>query len=126
MVTTDPHGADKNRLREKVRKLGGEESMRRIKEFCAEDPHGAECELVTLPSRTEADAEKPYACTCGPKRRMFKVTHVPSEGGWCVFKTAAEAIDSELTDAAVGTAIRIEVVEMTDAEFDALPEFQGW
>lgn len=64
---------------------------------------------------------------CGenePKRRFFKVIR-DGMGSW-VSRDWETIRDSEFDSLEIGDQIRIEIVEMTDAELDALPEFIGW
>jgi hypothetical protein len=58
--------------------------------------------------------------------RMYKVTHPDSGGDFCVFKDWNNLRDAEFDGAEVGDVISIELIEMTDEEFDALGDFQGW
>lgn len=61
------------------------------------------------------------------KRRMYKVSRPDYIGGrFCVFKDWATVGDAEFDGAEVGDVIHVELVEMTDAEFEALGEFEGW
>lgn len=44
---------------------------------------------------------------------------------WCIVGLN-HSLQDEFEGAEVGDSICIEVVEMTDEEFKALPEFEGW
>lgn len=58
----------------------------------------------------------------------MKVFKVHMEGQWCAL-THADDVREELAEIenwSPGESIRIEVAEMTQQEFDELPEFQGW
>lgn len=58
--------------------------------------------------------------------RMFKVTR-PGEGsGSWISRDLATVQDAEFDGAKPGDKITIELVEMTEQELDALPEFAGW
>ena len=61
--------------------------------------------------------------------RMFKITlsELGNDSG-CVVSPdlLAAAIEGELENLETGESITLTVVEMSQEEFDALPEFQGW
>ena len=64
---------------------------------------------------------------CGenePKKRFFKVSR-EGMGSW-VSRDWDTIRDSEFDGMEVGDKIQIEVVEMTEPELEALPEFLGW
>ena len=59
--------------------------------------------------------------------RAFKVFRPDFFGNrFCVYRDAATIADAEINESEVGDLIRIEVIEMAEAELDALPEFDGW
>jgi hypothetical protein len=59
--------------------------------------------------------------------RVFKVRRPDYGGGkWCVYRDVATMIDGEFDGAEVGDVIHVELGEMTEAEMDNLPEFEGW
>lgn len=60
------------------------------------------------------------------KKVMYKVTHPGSGGDFCVFKDWNHLRDAEFDGAEVGDKITIELIEMTDAEFEELGDFEGW
>ena len=50
-------------------------------------------------------------------------------GTWCVFNPPISALDDIkdfLTDGSKGEDCRVEISEMSQEEFDKLPEFTGW
>jgi hypothetical protein len=59
----------------------------------------------------------------GDKKVMYKMTR--DRGDFCVWKHV-EGIASELDRSEVGDIVQIEIVSMTDEEFDDLGEFEGW
>ena len=64
---------------------------------------------------------------CGenaPKKRFFKVSR-EGMGSW-ISRDWDTIKDSEFDGAEVGDKITIELVEMTEPELEALPEFMGW
>jgi hypothetical protein len=64
---------------------------------------------------------------CGenePKKRFFKVSR-EGMGSW-VSRDWGTILDSEFDAMELGDKISIEVVEMTESQLEALPEFQGW
>ncbi len=63
------------------------------------------------------------------KRNPYlKVTRPDTHGDQsCTYKWPGEClIENELDDAEIGESIRIELVDMTDEEFEALGDFEGW
>jgi hypothetical protein len=60
------------------------------------------------------------------KKPMYKVTHPDSGGDFCVFKDWGSLRDAELDCAEEGDKIIVELVFMTDKEFDDLGDFEGW
>jgi hypothetical protein len=62
------------------------------------------------------------------KKLMYKVTHPDKEGrsDFCVFKDWDHLRDEEFDGAEIGDKITVELVEMTDEEFNDLGEFEGW
>ena len=67
---------------------------------------------------------------CGenlPKKRFYGVTR-PDMGegiGW-ISPDIQTIVESEIEDSEVGEIIQIKILEMTEAEYHALPEFEGW
>jgi len=64
---------------------------------------------------------------CGdsePKLRMFKVSR-KGMGSW-ISRDWDTIRSAELEDSEIGDEITITVCEMTEAELEALPEFEGW
>jgi len=63
----------------------------------------------------------------GTKKQYVKVTRPDvSPGVFCVYPIASFAAYDEFDGAEVGDTIVMELCEMTDAEFEALGEFEGW
>ena len=63
------------------------------------------------------------------KPAMKRMAKVWFEGHFCVFTNPLDAIadlDAFVRDGGIGEAMRVEIVEMTQKEFDELPEFEGW
>lgn len=61
------------------------------------------------------------------KKRMFRVERPDvANGRFCVFRDSATLADAELENGEIGETIIVKIVEMTDAEFEALGEFEGW
>ena len=60
-------------------------------------------------------------------KRFYKVERpdVCTGSGW-TSPDLQTVIDAEFDGIEVGGIVKITVVEMTQAEFDALPEFEGW
>jgi hypothetical protein len=56
--------------------------------------------------------------------RVYKLTH--SGMARCVNCTDLDVITGELDTANIGDKIGIEIAEMSQDEFDKLPEFEGW
>jgi hypothetical protein len=59
-------------------------------------------------------------------KRMAKVWF---EGQPCIYPNPLDALadlEAFIKDGGMGEAMRVEIVEMTQKEFDALPEFEGW
>ena len=56
----------------------------------------------------------------------YKVTRPALGKQWCIYRDPQTLADAELTDSEVGDVLHIEVAEMTEAELNALPEFEGW
>jgi hypothetical protein len=58
---------------------------------------------------------------------VFKVTHpLDSATQVLILGRPEDVADAELADSEPGDQIQIEVVEMSEEEFAALPEFEGW
>jgi hypothetical protein len=59
--------------------------------------------------------------------KYLKITR-PREGGSYIqpINEIANAIDGEFDGAEAGEKICLELVEMSDEEFEALPDFAGW
>lgn len=55
--------------------------------------------------------------------RVYKLTHSGMAG--CVYCTDLDVITGELDTADIGDKIGIEIAEMSQDEFDKLPEFEG-
>lgn len=55
-----------------------------------------------------------------PKIKCFKISPLDG-GGWLIDEGFTEILESE-----VGSEYRVEVIEMTQEELDALPEFDGF
>jgi hypothetical protein len=58
--------------------------------------------------------------------RAYRVTRADYPGTSCTYRDAQTAIDAEFDGAEVGDKVTIEMIEMTEDEFDNLPEFEGW
>ena len=56
--------------------------------------------------------------------RVYKLTH--SGMARCVYCKDLDVITGELDTANIGDKIGIEIAEMSQDEFDKLPEFEGW
>lgn len=56
--------------------------------------------------------------------RVYKLTHSGMAG--CVYCTDLDVITHELYTANILEEIKIEIAEMSQDEFDKLPEFEGW
>lgn len=56
--------------------------------------------------------------------RVYKLTH--SGMARCVYCTDLDVITGELDTANIGDKILIEIADMSQDEFDKLPEFEGW
>lgn len=62
--------------------------------------------------------------------KMLKMnTDVMSTGQWCLIPLSEIAanglLEAEFDNADPGFSVRLEVVEISDEEYDALPEFEG-
>jgi len=61
--------------------------------------------------------------------RYVKITRGDMSGSYVEPYTPRDVmnvIDGEFSDAELGEKITLELIEMTEEEYDALPEFQGW
>lgn len=58
--------------------------------------------------------------------KVFKVTRKDSGEMFCIYRDGATLVDSEFSDAETGDLIEVTLIEMTEEELDALPEFDGW
>ena len=60
--------------------------------------------------------------------KFIRVTRPDLGGGGYTQKIdgASDLIDAEFDGAEIGEKIVLELVEMTQEEYDALPEFTGW
>lgn len=64
---------------------------------------------------------------CGenePKKRFFKVIR-DGMGSW-VSRDWQTILDAEFDGMEPGDRISVEIVEMTETQLEALPEFMGW
>ena len=63
-----------------------------------------------------------------PKFRYVKITRPDSHGEKfaCVYPLAAFSATDEFDGAEIGERIVLELCEFTQAEIDAMPEFEGW
>lgn len=60
------------------------------------------------------------------KKVMYRVERPDvSPGLSCIYKTFGE-VEAEFDGAEVGETIQVEIVEMTDEEFEELGDFEGW
>lgn len=59
--------------------------------------------------------------------RFVKIERSDCPGSYTnPIETLADVIDSELDGSDAGVAITLTVVEMTQEDYDKLPEFNGW
>ena len=61
------------------------------------------------------------------KSKYIKITNIEADGSY--IQPTSEifnAIDGELDDLSQPTTLRFEVIEITDEEYEALPEFAGY
>ncbi len=58
----------------------------------------------------------------------LKIKHSDIDENACItdLQTAMNELDALLSDGEPGATVTIELVEMTEEEFDELDEFQGW
>lgn len=58
----------------------------------------------------------------------IKVTRPALDGGrqCCIFTIRQFSAADEFDGADIGEMLNLEYIEMTQEEFDALPEFEGW
>lgn len=59
------------------------------------------------------------------KKVYYKLSLADTIGDYCIYPNF-DSIYFELDSAEVGTKFEIEVVEMTEEEFEDLGEFEGW
>jgi hypothetical protein len=62
------------------------------------------------------------------KIRVFKITREREGNGkhsW-ICKDWPTILDAEFTDADIGSKIEIELAEMTEDQYETLPDFEGW
>jgi hypothetical protein len=59
------------------------------------------------------------------KKVYYKLSRPDLFGDYCVFPNF-DSIFFELDGSEVGTKFEIEIVEMTEEEFEDLGEFEGW
>jgi hypothetical protein len=59
------------------------------------------------------------------KKVYYKLSRPDLYGDYCVFPNF-DSIYFELDNAEVGEKFEIEIVEMTEQEFEDLGEFEGW
>lgn len=57
--------------------------------------------------------------------KVYRVRRLDCGPEHCVYRTWAE-VESEFDGADNGDLIQVQMMMMTEAEFDALPDFQGW
>ena len=57
--------------------------------------------------------------------KVYKVTRPDCGEQYCVYRTWGE-VESEFDGADDEDIIHVQLLRMTVAEFDALPDFQGW
>ena len=62
---------------------------------------------------------------CLRQLKVYKVTRPDFGNQYCVFRSWGE-VESEFDGAENGDTIHVQMMEMTQAEFDALPDFSGW
>lgn len=63
----------------------------------------------------------------GPKKQYLVVMRPETHGSqWCVSQLKGFDIQGEFDGAEIGERIVLELIEMTDRQFEALGEFQGW
>ena len=68
-------------------------------------------------------------CDSGTNDKMvhgYKVTRSDYPGNSCSYRDGATAIYAELDGAEVGDKITIELIQMTEDQWEDLPEFEGW
>lgn len=68
-------------------------------------------------------------CDSGTNDRKifaYRVTRPGYIGTSCTYRDMNTLFDAELSDAGVGSRIEIEVLQMTEHEFENLSEFEGW
>ena len=63
--------------------------------------------------------------TESPKKIYYKLSRPGLMGDFCIYPNF-DSIYFELDDAEVGEKFEIEIVEMTEEEFEDLGEFEGW
>ena len=59
------------------------------------------------------------------KKICYKLSRPDLRAGYCVFQNL-DSIPFEIDAGEVGDTFEIEIVEMTQEEFDDLGEFEGW
>lgn len=80
---------------------------------------GMEASATTYDGPLETDRSAQIQCV--------KVTRPDTHGGqYCVFPLAGFSAADEFDGAEIGESITLTLCAMTEAEFDALPEFNGW
>lgn len=60
------------------------------------------------------------------KIKVYRVTRPDYPGTSCTYRDWTTVFDAEIADADAGSKIGIEVLEMTEHQFENLPEFEGW
>jgi len=62
------------------------------------------------------------------KNRYLKITLSSAPGQYCIGDPgmAFGEIDALMDSGGPGDSVTVELVEMEQAEYDALPEFEGW
>jgi hypothetical protein len=58
--------------------------------------------------------------------RVFKVKRPDYGNKWCIYRDWATVLDGEFDGAEVGNVVHVEMAEMSEAELEQLPEFEGW
>jgi hypothetical protein len=59
------------------------------------------------------------------KKPAYKVTRPDIGSSFCIFRNW-EDVECEFDGAEEGDVIHIQLVMMTDEEYDNLPDFEGW
>ena len=60
-------------------------------------------------------------------KKYIKITRADERGSYVQpMEEVYSAIDGEFMDGTLGSKITLELLEMTDTEYEKLPEFTGW